>query len=892
MRIFRRLAHWWRFGENGAELAEEMQFHRDEIERDLIARGHSPADARAAAHRAMGNETFGREESRGVWLWPWLDAVWQDARCFLRGLRRTPGFAAGVMLTFALGIGANGAMFSVVDRLMFRPPPLMRDPGTAHRVYLYRVVQGVESQAGLPYGRYADLARLSTAFSDFSAYTAQPLAISVGDAAEVVRVAAVSAKFFAFFDAPPARGRYFTSAEDSLPAGTPVAVISHDAWLRRYAANPDVIGQTVQIGPTVFTIIGIAPPGFAGLWPDQPPVAYIPVSTYAASRSGANWATTFTSQVGIGTIVRRKAGVSIDAATADLSNAFTRSFQAQLDLSPGSNPLSSYRPRAVAGSILAERGPEPSSVSRVATWLAGVTLIVLLIACANVANLLLARAISRRREIAVRIALGVSKQRLLSQLFTESMVLAALGGVAGLLVAVFGSRALRTVFFPGTERMPIIGDSRTLAFMAIIVVCVGLVSGLFPLLQARHLTITDDLKTGAREGGQLRSRARVTLLVLQGALSVVLLVGAGLFVRSLGNVRHVRLGFDADSILLVRINMRGVPVDSARMTQLRLQLLSAASEVSGVSHASLQESVPFRGSSSWPIYVEGIDSTNKFGVFEANAVSPGFFATMGTRILRGRGFENGDVDGATRVIVVGAAMGQRLWPGQDPIGKCVRIDADTVPCRYVVGVAEDTHAHKLSTESRLFYYYLPAAQWRPHDGGLFVRTRGDVRRMVEPLRQRLQREMPGMSYVTVLAFAEVMSAEMRSWSMGATLFTAFGVLALVLAAVGLYSVLAYDVAQRRREFAVRVALGAAMRDVMRLVVAGGLRYAVYGVVVGGAVAWLAGRWIAPLLFNQSPRDPAVFGTVTGALLVVALAASLLPAIRGARADPNAVLRAE
>jgi ABC-type antimicrobial peptide transport system permease subunit len=266
---------------------------------------------------------------------------------------------------------------------------------------------------------------------------------------------------------------------------------------------------------------------------------------------------------------------------------------------------------------------------------------------------------------------------------------------------------------------------------------------------------------------------------------------------------------------------------------------------------------------------------------------------MGTRLLRGRGIESSDVAGAPRVMVIGASMGEVLWPGQDPLGKCVRIGrVDTVPCTSVVGVAEDIQVRSFEAETRLFYYYLPSAQKDPHEGGLFVRTSGDPRQFIEPLRRRLQEEMPGSSYVTVERLGELIESETRSWVMGASMFSALGALALLLAAVGLYSVIAYNVAQRRQELAVRVALGASAGDVMRMVVSGGLRLAMFGAVVGGALVLLAGRWIAPLLFEQSPRDPVVFGTVTGALLVVAVLASAIPAFRGARADPNLALRAE
>jgi predicted permease len=666
-------------------------------------------------------------------------------------------------------------------------------------------------------------------------------------------------------------------------------------WQTRYGGRDDAIGSTLQVDAVVYTIIGVAPPGFVGLWPLRPPVAFVPVSTYAASLLGTRWATTYSSAFGLGTIVRRKAGVSIDVATADLSRAFVQSYRAQsaADGSDFEQRLATLRPRALAGSILLERGPERSEVAKVVTWLTGVSIIVLLVACANVASLLLARALSKRREIAVRLALGVTRSRLLAQLLTESMVLAVAGSVLGVAVSTWLSSVLNGAFLPGTEAVNPATDGRTLAFIAIVTLAVGAFTGLLPALQARRLTLTNDLKASARAGTYHRSRTRAALLVLQGALSLVLLVGAGLFVRSLHNVRTVRLGFDADSVLFVELGMRDVKLDSAQTAALRLRLLDAATTVPGIAHASLQVAEPFGGMSDWPIFVEGIDSVRKFGQFEFNAVSPDYFVTMGTPLLRGRGIESGDVDGARRVMVVGASMADVLWPGVDPLGKCVRVGlVDSVPCTYVVGVAEDIHARGFGPQDRDYYYYLAAAQFRPQLGGLFVRARSDAQRFLEPLRLRLQQEMPGTSYVTVSRLGELVDAESRSWVMGATLFTAFGALALILAAVGLYSVIAYNAAQRRQELAVRVALGAAAEDVIRLVVGEGLRLAVTGAAVGGAIALLVSPHMAPLLFNQSPRDPFVFGTVTGALLVVALGASMIPAIRSTRVDPNSALRLE
>ena len=893
MRLLRRLAYWLRLRSNHADLEDELAFHREMIERDLLRRGASPDEARIQARRVMGNATYMCEQARAVWLWPSLEAMWQDVTYTLRDLRRNPTFTLGVTLTLALGIGANAAMFALIDRLLLRPPALMVDPASVHRVYLYRTnLQGEETQTGGQYARYRDLVRFTTAFSQTAGVSLKTLAVGVGNDTQLRHVAIVSAGFFGFFDAPPVIGRYFTASEDEPPTPAAVAVLSQTLWETQFASRRDILGSTLQIDAVAYTIIGVAPDRFAGLWPYNPPTAFVPVATYAASRRYPDWATTYSTAFGLGIIVRRKPGVTVAAASADLTHAFRRSYLAQFDAEARTGDLNRLRPRGVAAPILTERGPERSSVARVATWLSGVTLIVLLIACANVANLLLARTIRRRREIAIRIALGVSRRRLFGQLLTEGMVVAILGLVAGLVIAVWGSNVLRAILLPDTEPAALVADGRTLLFSAAVALGVGLLTGLAPMTQAARASLTGDLKSGARGGGSERPGLRSALLVVQTALSVVLLVGAALFVRSLGNVRSVPLGFDADSVLVVSLNMRDVSLDSARTVALRLRLLEAARSVPGVSHASLQESIPFYGESSWPIFVTGIDSVRRLGQFDFNAVSPDYFATMGTRILRGRAFESTDIDGVRRVAVIGQSMGATLWPGRDPIGQCFRIGADSMPCTYVVGVAEDIHSKTIDAEPRLFFYYLPAAQWRPDDGGLFVRARGDPSQLAEPVRKQLQREMPGTSYVTVRRLGDIVDATVRSWIVGAAVFTAFGSVALVLAAIGLYSVIAYGVAQRKRELGVRLALGAAPAGIVRLVVAESVRFALAGIVLGTIVSFAAGPWIAPLLFRQAPRDPAVFGLVTALLLGVAIAASWVPAVRAAGIDPKTALQAE
>ncbi len=828
-----------------------------------------------------------------------IEAIWQDIRYAARGLRSKPGFALAVILTLGLGIGANAAMFGITDRLLFRPPSLMTDPNRVHRVYLVQTFEGKEHyRAYFQYTRYKDLARWTTSFDLTAAMTENDVAIGVGENAREMRVGAVSASYWSLFDARPVLGRVFTAPEDTAPQGAAVVVLSNAFWQSRYGARPDVIGQRLKIAKVDYSIIGVMPAEFSGASTERTPVAWLPITTYAGTeftwnpRDLSNWYTKYNISW-MQMLARRKPGVSVAAASADLTNAHKRSYAVQREGSPQTTLAEIAKPRAVAGSVLSARGPQPSEVSKVARWVSGVAIIVMLIAAANVANLLLARALRRRREVAVRLALGVSRGRLVSQLLTESVMLALLGGFAGLVIAQWGGAILRTQFLPSSETLSIATDSRTLLFAAGTVLFVGLITGLAPAIQSGRGDLTTSLKSGAREGTYHRSRTRAALLVIQGALSVVLLVGAGLFVRSLDNVRGLRLGYDIDPLLWVGVEERGEKLDSAAKIALRARLHDEARTVPGVENAARAVTVPYWMTWDENIFVTGIDSSamSRLGSFRIQANSPEYLATMGTRLIRGRNLEPGDRAGAPLVTVISEAMAKSLWPGKDAVGQCIRVGADTNPCTTVVGISENVRASDFDDDN-LHYYYRPIAQIATTDGGLFVRVRGDAARSAETVRRSLQKVMPGSAYVTVKPMAEIFGPNIKSWRLGATMFVAFGALALVLAAIGLYSVIAYNVVQRTHELGVRVAFGAQVKDVIQLVLGEGLRLTVIGLVLGAGIALYAGRWVAPLLFKVEPADPLVFGGVVAILLVTATCASLIPAIRASRVDPNVALRSD
>jgi putative ABC transport system permease protein len=823
-----------------------------------------------------------------------IDPLRQDVAYAVRGLRAKPGFTIAVVATLALGLGANAAMFNVLDQLLFRSPPMLRDPNTAHRVYVAETYRGKESIGSVGrYARYEDLKRWTTSFSSLAAYTTRQLALGVGDDAREMLLGLVSHSFFNFFDAPPVLGRYFTAAEDTTPAGAAVAVLSYPLWQTQFGGRHDVIGNTIRIGAVVYTIIGVAPRGFEGIWPGRAPVAYMPITNYGAAQQSCAgrtrpWYQTY-SCGWMNAIARRKPNVTIERANADITQAAVTSYVALLAEQTGRTPLELVKPRGIIGPILAERGPNKTAIGKLARWVGGVSVVVLLIACANVANLLLARAISRRREIAVRLALGVSRGRLLSQLLTESIVLALLGGVAGVFVAHVGGAALRAGFVPDSTAPAGVRDLRTVLFAFGAAIVVGLLTGVAPALRARRVDVVHDLRLGAREGGQRRSSLRVVLLVLQATLSVILLVGAGLFVRSVQNVEGMRLGYDVDSVLMVALNLRGETLDSARHVTLLQRLLTAAQATPGVVSASRQTAVPFWSNSTARLKVAGIDTVERLGQFDYNSVGPDYFRTTGTRILRGRAITLEDTRDSPRVAVVSQNMARVLWRGREAIGQCMKVNSDL--CTTVVGIAENIKEQNLRTDS-MFYYYMPVTQVLPRSGGLFVRVAGNATKFTEQLRRSLQREMPGASYVTVVPFEEIVALNMKSFRLGATMFVAFGGLALLVAAMGLYSVIAYNVEQRTHELGVRLALGAQPRDVATLVLSDGARVTVIGVTIGIAVALYASKWLEPLLFDVSPRDAAVYVMAAGTLLLVAMLGSWLPAYRASRTDPNIALRSE
>ena len=833
------------------------------------------------------------------------EPLWHDLRYAAPGLRRKPGFTTAVVLTLGLGLGANATMFSIVDRLLFRPPAYIHAPDRVHRVNLVVTTdrEGDFTTGTLSYKRYLELTDLTRSFDVTAAVAGGRVAFGVGDEAREMDVSAISASFWRLFDMQPALGRFFTPDEDRVPEGTLVAVLGYGYWQTSYGGRTDILGKPITIGSRIYTIVGVAPKDFVGTGMTAS-AAFVPITAWAnvqfgqrADREGPiggrrpSYYAAHNIQW-MEMLARRKPGVSIAAASADLSNAYRRSYIAQKAVNTSIRPPELAKPRAIASPLLRERGPRQGNDSKVATWLVGVAVIVLLIACANVSNLLLARAFGRRREIAVRLALGIGRARLLRQLVTESLLLSGLGALAGLAIAQWGGSVLRGLLLENVDWPSTFGDGRVLGSTLIATLIAGLVTGLAPALHAGRSDIAATLKAGAREGTYQRSRTRSGLLVMQGALSVVLLIGAGLFVRSLRNVRNLDLGFDASGVLYTEVKMRGVSLDSVQSDELRRRLIEGVTALPYVETAARTVTVPFWSSIMQDFHVAGIDSVDRLGDFYYHAVSPDYFRAMRTPLRRGRLFTAADTRSAPLVMVVSESMAKTLWPDRDAIGQCVRMGSDTVPCTEVVGIVTDIKRQSLTEDAGLQYYVPIDQEERGIGGGLFVRVRGDAKQYAESIRRQMQKVMPGASYVTLTALDDLLGGQMRSWTLGATMFTIFGVLALLVAAVGLYSVIAYNVAQRTHELGVRVALGAQSPDVARLVVGEGIRVSLVGVAIGTAVALGAARYVGPLLFSVSPRDPVVFSVVAVTLVVVAVVASLVPAWRASRVDPSVALRSD
>jgi predicted permease len=892
---------------------DEFRFHFEMTMRELLASGLSKEAAEREAARRFGDVAAARERvsalardhvqhHRRV---EWWSAIGQDLRYALRGMRANPAFTLGIVTTLGLGIGANATMFGIVDRLLLRQPDYLETPDRVGRVYLRTTNPGDGSEQvirNIQYQRYVDLRENTTVFDLSTPYIETDNIIGDGQDARPANVIMAGAEFWRMFSARPVIGRFFVADEDRAPEGTRVAVLGYGFWMSRFGGRPDVLGQELRIGATRFTIIGVAPQGFSGLSLGSV-AAFLPFTSGAmAAIGGPRWATGYNISW-LEMVARRKPDITPEMADRELGLAYRRSLEKEAEFRRSTLPVSRLNPRAELGSALFDRGPQARSSAKVALWIFGVTGIVLLIAAANVAGLLLSRAIRRRREIAVRIALGGTRGRLFTMLATEAGMLALFGVAVGLVIAEWGGKALRVALMPDLEWTTVLRDPRTIGIAIGVGVSCGLLAGLAPMLQASRTELAEAMRGGNRDG-LARSRLRNGLMLFQAALSVVLLVGAGLFVNSLRNARQIPLGYDPGHVTYIYPDERGydyAPGDTgvvrrARVRDARMALrnlmLARARALPEVESAAITYGVPFWQTIQLDLFVPGVDSVGRLGDFMMNGVSGDYFKTMGTRLLRGRPIEDSDGIGAAPVIVVSDAMAAKLWPGENPLGKCVKVNADTVPCSTVVGVAEGIQRGGDWGADTKLQYYIHIDQYNRSEGGLFVRTRRPAAEAGETIRRAMQALVPVPQYVRARPLSAILEPNMRQWQLGATMFTLFGFLALVLAAVGLYSIVSYSVAQRTREMGIRIAVGARSSDVVRMVLLEGLRLTTIGVVGGAVLAYLATPRLQKMLFRVEPHEPALFVTVAVVLLAVAALATMMPALRASRVDPQEALRAE
>jgi putative ABC transport system permease protein len=890
-----RLRALLRRGAMDRELDDELRFHIEQAVQQHVRAGVPRREAERLARVAFGGIEQIREETRAARGIAVVDALYQDLRYAWRGMVARPGFALAIILTLGLALGANTTMFGVVDRLLLRAPAYLEDADRVHRVYYrYEWETRQQTERNFAYLRYLHVRDHATSFDVTAAFSSHELPVGTGAATRELPVMAASAELFDLFSARPVLGRFFTRADDRMPAGRDVAVLAHAYWHSAYGGRDDVLGETIRVGRSTYEIIGVAPPGFTGPAERNAPSLFIPITSMAyaqaqdyADHFGWSW---------LEIVVRTRAEVSRVAAEADLSRAFVLSWDAEREAAPMMAPAAQARPHGVLAPIQFARGPDADDDARVAAWVMGVALIVLLIACANVMNLLLLRALSRRREIGMRLALGVSRARLIQQLLTETLLLAVLGGVLALAFAHWGGATLRGLLLPAGTGTPVATDGRTLLFTMVLTLAVALLTGLAPALQAVRADVAQAIREGLRATGYRPSALRTGLLLAQGVLCAVLLIGAGLFAKSLLHVRDFRLGYDTEPVLVAGASLRGTQLTREETYALADRLTAAVLKVPGVTSATLAASVPFyRFRGHGAPRVPGRDSLNLLGRFTTQVGMASYFETTGTRILRGRGIEEADGAAGQPVVVVSESMAQAIWPNEDPIGRQMRIGADSLPLLTVVGVAEDVTATELAG-AQPFWYYLPLEQYRRYYANtantLLVRVAGDARDYAAVVRERLQREMPGEAYALTMPLRDVITPEQRPWQLGATMFLLFAGLALVLATVGLYSVIAYTVAQRRRELGVRIALGASVARVVWMIVAQGVWFAAAAIAVGGLTAAWAARWVEPLLFSVSALDPGIYAGVAAVLVFVAVLATSVPAWRASRVDPTITLRAE
>jgi putative ABC transport system permease protein len=882
--------------ERSRELDAYLAIETDEN----IARGMSPADARDAARRKLGNATLVREEIYQMNTVTIVDAAWRDLRYGARLLRLNPGFALVAILSLALGIGANTAIFQLLDAVRIRTLPVAHPEDLVE----IRIAEPVGGRTGQFSGRRPSLTNplweqardRQQVFSDVFAWSGVGFDLTTSGEARTAQGLWVSGDFFRGLGVGALLGRTITADDDRRGCQAPPAVLGYGFWQREYGGDASVVGRSITLDGHAFDIVGVAPANFFGVEVGRAFDVAVPLCAEPFSR-GARTALDKRDVWFLGAIGRLKPGVSIEQARAQLASVSAPIFQ---------ETLPAYRPTDATHYLQFKLGAYPAGtgISQLRRqyesplWLLlATTGLVLLIACANLANLMLARATAREREIAVRLAIGASRGRIVRQLVAESLLIAAIGAAAGAMLAQSLSRFLVDFLTTSNNRVfvALTLDWRIFAFTAALAVLTCVVFGLVPAIRATGAAPGAAMRAGSRGATDSKERfgMRRALVVAQVALSLVLVVGAVLFVRSLRNLMTLDAGFQQDGILVVSMDLRRTGIPEDRRNAVFAEITSRLAALPGVASAAQAYIVPVSGS-GWNnnIVIDGKKYTENVNI---NSVSPHYFRTMGTPVLAGRDFDERDAPGADKTAIVTQAFARKYFPDTNPLGRSFQIDeapGRPQPLYRIVGIVKDTKYTDLREEMTPLAFFDAAQEEKP-DPFLQVVLRSSA--PLASITPSVTAALDAVNRKIIVQFQTlptmIRDSLMRERLM-ATLSGFFGALAALIATIGLYGVMSYTVARRRNEIGIRMALGADRRDVVRMVMREAGALLVAGVVVGTALAIAAARTAATLLFGLHPGDPATLAIAAGGLGAIAMLASYVPALRAARLEPTEALREE
>ena len=881
--FLRRLTTLFRRRRLEDDLDAELRSHLEmAVERNL-RKGMTAEGARREALLSFGGVEQTKERYRDQRGLPMIETTLQDLRFGVRMLRRSPGFSILAILCLTLGIGANAAVFSWVEGILFRPYPLV-----SHQERLVAVggtARGEARGTPLSWPDFLDLQRNCTLCETLFVSKITGTTLSIGDRAEVTTGSIVSANYFDAIGVHPILGRGFETGEDSGRNAHPVAVISYQLWQGRFKGDPEIIGKTQRLNNVVHTIVGVAPEGFYGTFVGWAMHFWVPASMeeifesggYKLEDRGARW---------IESYVRLKPGVTRQQAQQEMS-AVAKRLEADYPETNRGRGIELWplwaTPFNNAGTLL------PTLEIMLA-----VVAFVLLIACANVGNLLLVRSFARRHEMTVRLAIGARRGRLLKQLFTEGLILSAFGALGGLLVAYWCRHAL-VLLFParGGVAMHLPGeiDWRVLALSGGVCLIATLLLGLVPAVQTGKIDLAGALKSDSAGvvGGGGRAWVRSGLVVVQVSLSFILLVGAGLLMQSLQKIRNTSPGFSTRNVLDTAVNLTAAGYDAPRAQTFQDELLARVKALPGVESAAFGRMTPlsYGSFSSTPIAVDGYQPPpEEQPTVEYNEVGPDYFTTMGIPLVFGREFTRGDDEKAALVAVVNETMAARYWRDRNPIGERVQVKGRWMQ---VVGVAKDSKYESVRELPKPFFY-VPLRQNFSRGAGLYIRTPLSPQTMTTALAREVHALDGNLALFEVITLQEQLDRSTSPQMVAVTLVGVLGGLALLLAAIGLYGVMSYAVSQSTRELGLRMALGAGASNLLRLVLSRGLTLTAGGVLLGAAVALGLTRLLGNLLYKVSPRDPLAFGSAFAVMIIAALAACFLPAWRATRTDPARALR--